>query len=194
MIKGLEELLKKHGETALTAEQFEAELNKLLPETHMPKNVYNELNDKYKLLEQQKAESDKLLKEANEAKESSQEFKGKYEELLKSQEADRKKYESDLATSKKNFAVDLALTKAGARNNTAVKALLDLAKISLDANGNAVGLDEQIKAIQKDNDYMFTPAQKPADNTKPFFGNTNNGTSPQVSSLEAQINAGMGIK
>ena len=169
-IKGLSDLLKKHKETELTEQQFEDELNKLLPETHMPKNVYNELNEKYKLLETQKAESDKLLKEATEAKTASEEFKTKYEDLLKTQKADREKYEADIATAKKNNGIDLALIKAGAKNSKAVKALLDLDKITLSDKGEVVGISEQLESIKKDNDYLFNVSEL-TEPSKPKFGN-----------------------
>jgi hypothetical protein len=170
-IKGLSDLLKKHKETELTAEQFEEELNKLLPETHVPKNVFNELNEKYKLAEAQKAESDKLLKEANEAKNASEEFRAKYDELLKTQKADKEKYEADIATAKKNNGIDLALVKAGARNAKAVRALLDLDKITLSDKGEVVGISDQLEAIKKDNDYLFTATEAKQETNKPNFGN-----------------------
>lgn len=169
-IKGLSDLLKKHKETELTAEKFEEELNKLLPETHMPKSVYNELNDKYKLLETQKAESDKLLKEANEAKEASAEFKTKYDELLRTQKADKEKYEADLLATKKNNGIELALVKAGARNTKAVKALLDSDKISFSDKGELLGISEQLDAIKKENDYLFNAPEQKQEPSKPSFG------------------------
>lgn len=184
-IKGLSDLLKKHKETELTEQQFEDELNKLLPETHMPKNVYNELNEKYKLLETQKAESDKLLKEATEAKTASEEFKTKYEDLLKTQKADREKYEADIATAKKNNGIDLALVKAGAKNSKAVRALLDLDKITLSDKGEVVGISEQLESIKKDNDYLFNASEQ-TEPSKPKFGNpapNNQGTDAGTEAL-----------
>ena len=170
-IKGLSDLLKKHQETELTVEQFEDELNKLLPETHMPKSVYNELNEKYKLLETQKTESDRLLKEANEAKTASDEFKAKYDELLKTQKADKEKYEADIAQSKKSNGIELALIKAGAKNAKAVKALLDLDKITLSDKGEVLGIDEQLSSIKKDNDYLFEIKDDTVKPKTPNFGN-----------------------
>ena len=176
-IKGLSDLLKKLRETAdMTDEQFEDELNKLLPEDWKPARVYNELNEKYKLLETQKAETDKLLKEANEAKDASAEFKTKYEELLKTQKADKEKYEADLLENRKSYAIDLALTKAGARNNKAVKALLDDKKITVADNGEVSGISEQLDTIRKDADYLFDAKPAEQNNTnplKPTFGTGN---------------------
>lgn len=174
MIKGLTELLKKYKETAdMTDAQFEDELNKLLPETWKPANIYNELNEKYKLLESQKAESDKLLKEAKESEGASKELKTKYDQLVATQKADKEKYEADLLSHRKTYAIDLALTKAGAKNNKAVKALLDDSKISFDEKGELIGLTEQLDAVRKDADYLFEATQQQNDPTQkktPSFG------------------------
>lgn len=175
-IKGLSELLKKHREsTDMTDDQFEDELNKLLPDTWMPKQVYNELNDKYKLLETQKADTEKLLKEAKEAEGASKELKAKYDELVATQKADKEKYEADLIANRKAYAIDLALTKAGAKNNKAVKALLDDTKITVDEKGEVVGLTEQLDVVRKDADYLFEVKATQTDppQTKPSFGNGN---------------------
>lgn len=176
MIKGLADLLKKHRETAdMTEEQFENELNKLLPETWKPASVYNELNDKYKLLESQKAESEKLLKEATEAGKSAEKLKEDYNRLLESQKAEKAKYEADLLAVKKTNAIDLALTVAKARNNKAVRALLDETKITFSDKGELIGLDEQLEGVKKDNAYLFDIVEEtpPAGGTKPSFGGTN---------------------
>lgn len=173
-IKGLSELLKKHRDLAdMTDEQFEDELNKLLPETWKPANVYNELNEKYRLLETQKAETEKLLKEATDAKNASDDLKAKYEALLQAQKADKEKYEAELVANRKAYAIDLALTKAGARNNKAVKALLDDTKIAVSEKGELTGLAEQLDAVRKDNDYLFEARQQDQGNppqNKPTFG------------------------
>ena len=179
-IKGLSELLKKHREsTDMTDDQFEDELNKLLPDTWMPKQVYNELNDKYKLMETQKADTEKLLKEAKEAEGASKELKAKYDELVATQKADKEKYEADLIANRKAYAIDLALTKAGAKNNKAVKALLDDTKITVDEKGEVVGLTEQLDVVRKDADYLFETKTVQTDPTptKPSFGNGNQNAS-----------------
>lgn len=179
-IKGLTELLKKYKETSdMTEAQFEDELNKLLPETWKPAQVYNELNEKYKLLETQKTETDKLLKEATEAGKGAEKLKADYDKLLEAQKADKAKFEADLLANKKSYAIDLALTKAGAKNNKAVKALLDDTKITVNEKGEVVGLTEQLDAVRKDADYLFE-AKAGQDNpntnnnpNKPSFGNGN---------------------
>ena len=172
-IKGLSDLLKKYKESAdMTESQFEDELNKILPETWKPATVYNELNEKYKLLETQKSETDKLLKEAKEAEGASKELQAKYDKLMETQKADKEKYEADLLANRKTYAIDLALTKAGAKNNKAVKALLDDTKITVNEKGEVVGLTEQLDVVRKDADYLFEAKteQTNPNPTKPTFG------------------------
>lgn len=51
-------------------------------------------------------------------------------------------------------AVDDALTRAGARNLRAAKALIDMDALTMDAQGALTGLD--IAAIKNENPYMFS--------------------------------------
>lgn len=66
--------------------------------------------------------------------------------------------ETTIAALKKDFAIELALTKAGARNVKAARALLDANKLEVTEDG-IKGLDEQLSTIKKDNDYLFQPAE-----------------------------------
>jgi hypothetical protein len=57
--------------------------------------------------------------------------------------------------------LDAALYTAQAKNVTAVGALLDMSKISVDDKGNLVGADEQIKALQQSQAWAFGQASVP---------------------------------
>lgn len=63
-------------------------------------------------------------------------------------------YEKQLKEQQFAFAVERAVTKAGARNVKAVAALLDTSKISLDGE-NLLGFDEQIAALKESDPYLF---------------------------------------
>lgn len=67
-----------------------------------------------------------------------------------------------IANLKFDYALQGALTSAKAKNPKAVTALLskDLLKLN-DADGSIVGLNEQLEAIKKDNDYLFTSDNPP---------------------------------
>lgn len=67
------------------------------------------------------------------------------------------------------YTLDGALRTAGAKNSKAVRALLDEAGLKL--NGDSiVGLDEQLKTIRENNDYLFN------DDTKPVIVRSTPGT------------------
>lgn len=79
----------------------------------------------------------------------------------------QKKYDDDLgALNAKltgqtlNSKVDMALKDAKARNLKAVRALLDMDKVSLE-NDEIVGLQEQLDGITKDNPYLFGEDKNP---------------------------------
>lgn len=54
-----------------------------------------------------------------------------------------------------NDAVEIALTKRKAKNNNAVKALMDFNKIMIGEDGNVTGIDRQIESIRQSDGYLF---------------------------------------
>lgn len=83
--------------------------------------------------------------------------------------------ETTIATLKKDSAIELALTKAGARNVKAARALLDADKLEVTEDG-IKGLDEQLSTIKTDNDYLFQSAEP----EKPQIVTGGNPSNPQV--------------
>lgn len=61
----------------------------------------------------------------------------------------------ELSAAKLDGAVSLALHRAGARNEKAVRALLDFEKIRF-SDGEAVGLSQQIDEIRQENSFLFS--------------------------------------
>jgi len=70
------------------------------------------------------------------------------------------KYDTDLKQTKRDFSLENRLIKEGAVNTKAVKALLDLDKISLDGD-NLIGLDEQLKPLKESEKWAFGTVQQP---------------------------------
>ena len=80
---------------------------------------------------------------------------------MKQQNADQEKaHKAELAQLKLDNAIDAALTAAGAKNGKAVKALIDVSKVKLGEDGKLTGWDDQIKAVQKSDAYLFNVQQK----------------------------------
>lgn len=97
--------------------------------------------------------------------------------------------ENTIADLKKQSAIELALTQAGARNITAVKALLDADKLTISENG-VEGLNEQLEAVKADNDYLFQAAE-PKTPTIVTGGNPKGDTPPadETAKMIAAMNA-----
>ena len=71
-----------------------------------------------------------------------------------------KKYQDDLAATKKEAAIKLAITSAKPRNEKALMALLDTDIVKLNDDGTVTGLKEQLENIKKDNGFLFEEEKK----------------------------------
>ncbi|WP_368488391.1 phage scaffolding protein [Clostridium sp. BJN0013] len=82
-----------------------------------------------------------------------------------------------------NIALDAKLTTVGARNPKVLKGLLDLGKLTLEDNGNFIGLREQVEAVKESDGYLFeedNSQNNPGGNPNPGgTGNIGNPGSPQ---------------
>lgn len=114
--------------------------------------------------EQQKASAQKTeLETANKTiadlQAAAKEYDGVDVKALRQQAADlQKKYDTDVAKLHLDNAVDLALAKAHARSGKAVRALLDMAKVTY-RDGTLSGLDDQLAALQKSDAWAFDLGQ-----------------------------------
>ncbi|MFD1466479.1 phage scaffolding protein [Lapidilactobacillus mulanensis] len=82
-------------------------------------------------------------------------LKAQIEKLQADNKTAAETYQSDLTKTKVDYQTELALTQAGAKNVKAVKALLNSDKITLNDKGQLSGLDDQLEAVKKDNDFLF---------------------------------------
>lgn len=58
--------------------------------------------------------------------------------------------------------LEVELNKANARSIKALRAMLEMDKITMDENGAIVGLEEQITALRESDDYLFVEGNRPA--------------------------------
>ena len=110
---------------------------------------------KYLELETEKnqlAESNKsLIKNLEEVKKNvgdNEELKKQISDMQETQKAKDKEYAENIAKIRLDNALDIALMSAGAKNNKAVKALLNLDGTKIGEDGKVVGLDEQLKVLK----------------------------------------------
>lgn len=124
-------------------------------------------------LTDQVTQSNTQLEELKSDIQDNQELQDKITQL----QADNAQLEADsqakLAETQTNFAIESALKDAGARDVKAVLPFIDKDTIKL-ADGKVTGLDEQLKAIQTDKDFLFQPAEPKAPKPAIVTGNNAN--------------------
>jgi len=92
-------------------------------------------------------------------------------------QTDNEKLKGENAGLQLGRKLDAKLYAAQAKNITAVGALLDMSKISIDDKGNLVGADEQITALKQANAWAFGEASVPgAGGNPPPVGGDGGGT------------------
>lgn len=127
---------------------------------YVEKSKHDEVVEENKTLKKSVSDRDKQLDDLKAASGDNEELK-KQIETMKQQNADQEKaHKAELAQLRLDNAVDTALTAAGSKNNKAVKALLDLSKVKQGEDGTVTGLDDQLKAVQKSDAYLFNTKQQ----------------------------------
>lgn len=69
-----------------------------------------------------------------------------------------------LDSQKLDYELRIALNSSGARNERAVKALLDLDTVKINEDGQLTGLKEQLDNLQESDGYLFTQSDEGNDN------------------------------
>lgn len=152
----------------LTEEQAKRVMDSL-DGNFVTKTRFNEINEENKTLKKSVSDRDKQLEELKKSSGDNAELKKQIEALQQQNAEQKKTHEAELNRLKLDNAVDTALTAAGAKNNKAIRGLLDVNKIKFGEDGKLTGLDDQIKSIQKSDSYLFAETQqKPQNNFKGF--------------------------
>ncbi len=142
----------------LAAKAEKASLEEL--KGYVEKSKHDEVVEENKTLKTSVSDRDKQLETLKASAGDNEELK-KQIETMKQQNAEQEKaHKAELAQLKLDNAIENALTVAGAKNSKAVKALLDVSKVKLGEDGKLTGWDDQIKAIQKSDAYLFNMQQK----------------------------------
>jgi len=162
----LKELLKKAGIEEGKLEGTIADINKELPKYFMPKDKYNEVSEAKKKLETDLQARDTQLEELKKAAGTSDDLKKQIETLQAENKKASEEWQAKMAQMQLDFALERALTTAKAKNPKAVKALLDLENVKLDGD-KLLGLDDQLKAIQQSDPYLFGESGKVGSGTNP---------------------------
>ena len=116
---------------------------------------FNNLNTEKKTLADTVKERDKQLETLKASAGDVEELKTQITNLQTENANAAKTHKAEIERIKIDTAVDLALSAAKAKNIKAVKALLELDKAELDADGSVKGLSDQIKKLAEASDSKF---------------------------------------
>ncbi|MEA5082708.1 MAG: phage scaffolding protein [Lachnospiraceae bacterium] len=147
-----------------------------LGELFVSKADYNAANEKKMELEER----------ANDLVDNG-ELQKKYDELKSKYKAETESLKKKVDDVVKNSAVDMAIYKAKGKNAKAIKALIDMEKVTVKEDGTIMGLD--LESIKKTDGYLFDMETKQSVGT----GFTK-GTSSKGTDVNDQIARAMGIK
>lgn len=106
-------------------------------------------------LKKQVKERDKQLETLKASAGDNEELKKQIKQLQEDNKTQAETHEKELTQLKIDTAVDKALTEGGAKNNKAVRALLNLDDAALSDDGIVKGLSEQIEKLKSDESSKF---------------------------------------
>lgn len=166
----IEKVMVEHGKTVNKAK---SDLDQVTTERD---NLKETLSERDTQLED-------LSKQAKDSKELQ-------DTITKLQEDNKKKdteHQETLAKERKLAKLELKLRDDLAKNPKAVKALIDVDKISLDGD-NLIGYDEQVNPLKESDGYLFGKDVKPNSPTIVAPGNPNGGggTTKSISEMSYQ--------
>lgn len=148
-----EELYKQIPED-IKKKYKDANLEDVSNGAYVTKERFNQVNTEAKDYKQQVAERDKQLSDLKDEFKDAAGLKTKVEELEVANKQKDTDYQSQLTKLKFDNALEQALKGTKAKNTKALKALLDLEKVKLDGE-TLLGLEDQITALKKENEYLF---------------------------------------
>lgn len=183
----IKEILSKHvGEDGkFDLDGATKEIKSEFPKNAVPKADFNDKSQKLKTANEDLTAANALveqLKASNSGNEDLQKQIDDYKNQLETVTAER-------LADRKNAAIELALTQAGAKNITAVKALLKADELEMTDEG-VKGLDDKVASLKKDEGYLFQssdPAPQPKKEQFVAAGNTGGGEPPKEKSWKDNL-------
>lgn len=170
------------AQLGLNEEQAQAVLVQYGKDVTSIKASNEQLQTQVDELTTQVGDRDKQLKKLEKAAGDNVELQKEIADLREKNEKQANEWQTKISEQSKNFSISNALRDAGAKNVKAVTALLDMEKVSVDDNGNLIGLSDQVKALQETDAYLFAQKQE-EQQAKPkvelFAGGNPNSATPK---------------
>lgn len=112
------------------------------------------------------AERDKQIEDLGKKAKGNEELQKQIADLSEANKKAAEEYEAKLHKERYDMALEKALSGAKAKNVKALTALLDLDKVKLE-DKELKGLDEQLKALQESDSYLFNIEEDKQDDPEP---------------------------
>lgn len=125
------------------------------------KNEDEEAKTTIDTLEKQLEERNSDLKKLREAAEGNEDLEEQLQSMNEKYETEKSDLESRLAKQQKQAEIRLGITKAGAKNEKAVMALLDAESVKINDEG-VQGLKDQIESLKESDPYLFKSENEPS--------------------------------
>ena len=151
------EVLKELG---LSDEQIESVMAEYGKSTTSIKAQTSAAEEQITALNAQLAERDKDIKDLKKASGDNEELKQKYSDLESKYKTDKANLEQQIADSKLNHAVDMALN-GKVHDASIVRGLLDREKLSFNDKGELQGLDDQLNDLKESKAFLFVEQSEP---------------------------------
>lgn len=146
-------------------------------------------------LQKQLDEANNQLDGLSKDKETGEGLKAKLQEAVTEIDNVKKQAEIDSSQIKKDYEIKFALREAGALNDKATLALLDTEAITVNSDGQLIGLSEQLENLKSENSFLFAqPDDKKSDETKPIITTAGNPEVPNNGSSDADDIVGLALK
>ena len=126
----------------------------MIKDSFVPLYRFNEINEKMKTYKSKSEELDEEVKALTSKVEDTEKLKADMQKLKDENARAAGEHLAALASLKKSNAIDAGLRDSKAKNVKAVKALLDLDKITLEGD-TLTGLEEQVKALMENDNSKF---------------------------------------
>lgn len=136
-------------------EEMDKKAREKIGELFVARDDHNSKLEELKAAKKQLTERDGQLEELKKSVGSNEELQQQIETLQAENKQKDEQHAKEINDLKIDSAVNAAIQAARGKNAKAIKALLDMEKISIAEDGSVQGIDEQIKALGKADDSKF---------------------------------------
>ncbi|MGR8826861.1 phage scaffolding protein [Leuconostoc citreum] len=176
--------LQKFGLSDEQVNQVMAEHGKDLQKSKTVESELEQVKQQNTELASQITDRDKQLKDLSGKAGDNEELQSQIKALQEQNKQSKTDYEANIATLKRDGAIELALREAQAKKPKAVKALLNSDNITIDDDG-VHGLKEQLEQLQESDGYLFMDISNPQPGIKVVTtGNPSGGDSSITPNLK----------